>query len=269
MPSSVPVGLVDGDRQLGLAGPVGGGPQVLGVAVLGAAQVAVGRVGGRRSAPRPRPARRGRPGRRGEGSRPQTRRPDPSAGQPASRQWRSAYGPDGSAPSAQSGWLGGGCDRAVVPEDLDARDQLGEDQDGEEDQEGCHGSNSPLGHIPPPVAGLTTSRDFLPYCRRVIRNVAVPVLDEVFAFELGVLCEVFGVDRPDDPTAAVLRLRAVHPDARPGAHRVRASTWWSSTASTGSPTADLVAVPAIQPRRRGARRSWSRPCGPRRPAAPG
>ena len=33
----------------------------------------------------------------------------------------------------------------------------------------------------------------------VIRNVAVPVLDGVFAFELGVLCEVFGVDRPDEP----------------------------------------------------------------------
>lgn len=28
---------------------------------------------------------------------------------------------------------------------------------------------------------------------------AVPVLDGVFAFELGVLCEVFGVDRPDEP----------------------------------------------------------------------
>src|SRR5689334_17588362 len=33
----------------------------------------------------------------------------------------------------------------------------------------------------------------------VIRDVAVPVLDNVFAFELGVLCEVFGVDRPDEP----------------------------------------------------------------------
>ena len=35
---------------------------------------------------------------------------------------------------------------------------------------------------------------------RRIRNVAVPVLDGVFAFELGVLCEVFGSPRPDDPT---------------------------------------------------------------------
>jgi AraC family transcriptional regulator, transcriptional activator FtrA len=33
----------------------------------------------------------------------------------------------------------------------------------------------------------------------VIRNVAVPVLDGVSPFELGVLCEVFGLDRPDDP----------------------------------------------------------------------
>jgi len=35
---------------------------------------------------------------------------------------------------------------------------------------------------------------------RRIRNVAVPVLDGVFAFELGVLCEVFGTARPDDPS---------------------------------------------------------------------
>ena len=35
---------------------------------------------------------------------------------------------------------------------------------------------------------------------RRISNVAVPVLDGVFPFELGVLCEVFGSPRPDDPT---------------------------------------------------------------------
>ena len=37
---------------------------------------------------------------------------------------------------------------------------------------------------------------------RPVRNVAVPVLDGVFAFELGVLCEVFGIDRTDDGVPA-------------------------------------------------------------------
>ena len=34
----------------------------------------------------------------------------------------------------------------------------------------------------------------------MIERVAVPVLDGVSMFELGVLCEVFGLDRPDEPT---------------------------------------------------------------------
>jgi hypothetical protein len=50
-----------------------------------------------------------------------------------------------------------------VPEKPYAGHDLGEDEDGQEDQEGCHGSNSALVVIPPPVAGLTTTRDFLPY----------------------------------------------------------------------------------------------------------
>ena len=33
----------------------------------------------------------------------------------------------------------------------------------------------------------------------MIRNVAVPLLDQVSMFELGVLCEVFGTERSDDP----------------------------------------------------------------------
>ena len=33
----------------------------------------------------------------------------------------------------------------------------------------------------------------------MLRNVAVIVFDGVAAFELGVLCEVFGLDRPDEP----------------------------------------------------------------------
>ena len=52
---------------------------------------------------------------------------------------------------------------AVVPEHLHAREQLGEDQGGHEDQEGCHGSNCVLVQIPPPVAGLTMPGEILPY----------------------------------------------------------------------------------------------------------
>ena len=80
----------------------------------------------------------------------------------------------------------------------------------------------------------------------MIRNVAVPVLDGVFAFELGVLCEVFGVDRPDDPELPSFDFALCTPTPGPVPHHVRASTWWSSTAWTGSPTADLVALPAIR-----------------------
>jgi hypothetical protein len=50
-----------------------------------------------------------------------------------------------------------------VPEDLHAGHDLGEEEDGQEDEEGCHGSNPALVAIPPPVAGLTTIHDFLPY----------------------------------------------------------------------------------------------------------
>jgi transcriptional regulator GlxA family with amidase domain len=81
-----------------------------------------------------------------------------------------------------------------------------------------------------------------------IRSVAVPVLNGVYAFELGVLCEVFGLDRPDDPLLPSFDFALCAP--RPG--RVRTVSGFDLMVEHGLErleTADLVAVPAI---RRGA-----------------
>ena len=55
--------------------------------------------------------------------------------------------------------------------------------------------------LPPPVADLTYPIDFLPFlcdtCE-VLTDVVALVLPGVASFELGVLCEVFGLDRSDD-----------------------------------------------------------------------
>ncbi len=79
----------------------------------------------------------------------------------------------------------------------------------------------------------------------MIRSVAVPVLDEVFAFELGVLCEVFGVDRPDDPLLPSFDFALC--TARPGP--VRTVSGFDLVVEHGLEriaTADLVALPAIR-----------------------
>ena len=79
----------------------------------------------------------------------------------------------------------------------------------------------------------------------MIRSVAVPVLDEVFAFELGVLCEVFGVDRPDDPLLPSFDFALC--TARPGP--VRTVSGFDLMVEHGLEriaTADLVALPAIR-----------------------
>jgi len=79
----------------------------------------------------------------------------------------------------------------------------------------------------------------------VIRNVAVPVLDGVFVFELGVLCEVFGVDRPDEPELPRfdfdLCTETPGPVRTVSGFDVMVSHDWSRLA-----TADLIAVPAIR-----------------------
>ena len=101
----------------------------------------------------------------------------------------------------------------------------------------------------------------------MIRNVAVPVLDEVFAFELGVLCEVFGVERPDDPTLPSFDFALCTPTPGP----VRTASGFDLLVEHDldrMATADLIAMPAIR-RNVDVPPSWSRRCGRRRLGALG
>lgn len=73
----------------------------------------------------------------------------------------------------------------------------------------------------------------------------VPVLDDVLPFELGVLCEVFGTPRPDDPLLPAYDFRLV--TEHPG--RVRTVSGFDITVEHGLDAiagADLVAVPAMR-----------------------
>ena len=79
----------------------------------------------------------------------------------------------------------------------------------------------------------------------MIRSVAVPVLDNVFAFELGVLCEVFGVDRPDEPELPSFDFALCTPAPGP----IRTVSGFDLLVEhdlSRLETADLVAVPAIR-----------------------
>lgn len=79
----------------------------------------------------------------------------------------------------------------------------------------------------------------------MLRNVAVPVLDGVFMFELGVLCEVFGLDRPDEPLLPTFDFALC--GVSPGTP-VRTMSGFSLTAPhplERLAEADLVALPAI------------------------
>jgi AraC family transcriptional activator FtrA len=76
----------------------------------------------------------------------------------------------------------------------------------------------------------------------MLRNVAVIAFDQVAAFELGVLCEVFGTDRTADGFPSY-RFNVCTPDGRP----VRSRSGFLITPHADlAPveTADLVAVPA-------------------------
>src|ERR1700754_1164231 len=76
----------------------------------------------------------------------------------------------------------------------------------------------------------------------MLRNVAVIVMDGVAAFELGVLCEVFGTDRTADGFPGY-RFDICSPDGGP----VRSQSGFTLTPGadlTPLETADLVAVPA-------------------------
>jgi transcriptional regulator GlxA family with amidase domain len=98
----------------------------------------------------------------------------------------------------------------------------------------------------PRVAGKPTSVDFLPclwHAGRVIRNVAVIAHEGVAPFELGVLCEAFGMDRSDDGLP-VLDFAVCSLDAAP----VRTSVGFTIAVDhdlSRVDEADLVAVPAM------------------------
>lgn len=73
---------------------------------------------------------------------------------------------------------------------------------------------------------------------------AVPVLDGVFAFELGVICEVFGIDRPDEPQIPSFEFDLC--TTTPG--QVRTMSGFDLVVShdfSRLDDADLVALPAI------------------------
>jgi AraC family transcriptional regulator, transcriptional activator FtrA len=80
----------------------------------------------------------------------------------------------------------------------------------------------------------------------MLRNVAVPVIDGVHMFELGVLCEVFGLERADEPLlpAFDFALCGVSPGAP-----VRTAQGFSLTPDhdlSRLAEADLIAMPAIR-----------------------
>ena len=93
---------------------------------------------------------------------------------------------------------------------------------------------------------MTTSIDVLPllcHAGRVLTDVAVLVADGVAPFELGVLCEAFGMDRSDEGLP-VLGFAVC--GVRPG--RVPTSTGFAIEVEHGLErvaSADLVAVPAM------------------------
>ena len=79
----------------------------------------------------------------------------------------------------------------------------------------------------------------------MLRTIAVPVLPQLSPFELGVLCEVFGIDRTDQGVPAFDFLICAE---TPGA-AVPTRTGFAITAAHGFDRladADLIAVPAIE-----------------------
>ena len=78
----------------------------------------------------------------------------------------------------------------------------------------------------------------------MLRDVAVPVLPDLSPFELGVLCEVFGIDRTDQGVPKFdFAICAEHPGVP-----MPTRTGFSISADHGFDrlaSADLIAVPAI------------------------
>src|SRR5208283_2700851 len=88
-----------------------------------------------------------------------------------------------------------------------------------------------------------------PHTCFMLKNVAVVALDRIEAFELGVVCEVFGIDRSDDglPTYDFAVVAG-----EPGPIRCNAGfTIDTPYGLDRLEEADLVAVPAVSDRRLG------------------
>lgn len=136
-------------------------------------------------------------------------------------------------------------DQAVAAGPGEQSTEASEEQ--EEDQCGSHGRNPALVAILPPVAEKTLCIDFLPTgcdSGRVLTNVAVIAFDGVAPFELGILCEAFGIDRTDDGVPAI-DFAVCAEDDRP----MRTSMGFTMQAAHGLDRvadADLVAIPAIK-----------------------
>ena len=82
----------------------------------------------------------------------------------------------------------------------------------------------------------------------MLRSVAVLVLEKLAIFEFGVVCEVFGIDRGSDGVPN-FDFRVCGPQAgRPLQTSVGAQVT-SERGLDGLVGADLVAVPAVHPRR--------------------
>ena len=128
----------------------------------------------------------------------------------------------------------------VRTEDGDEGDEGGE---GDDD---VHGRKSARTSFLPPVADLSPCIDFLPiswHDGAMLSTIAVVVQEPVAAFELGVLCEVFGIDRTDDGVPAFdFRVCASRPS-----EVIRSTSGIGIVATHGldaAREADLVAVPA-------------------------
>ncbi|CAM5299741.1 hypothetical protein SHIRM173S_05665 [Streptomyces hirsutus] len=112
------------------------------------------------------------------------------------------------------------------------------------------------------------------YCQRqgtlgaMLRNVAAVLLDRVNPFELGVVCEVFGVDRSDD--GLPVYDFAVASAEGPSLRSTRASRSRSSTAWTGWRRRTSSPCPPGRATRRGtSRRAAGRAAPGRGPGRPG
>jgi transcriptional regulator GlxA family with amidase domain len=144
---------------------------------------------------------------------------------------------------------GAGSGVAVVVGVRDERCESGEQNQQRQGsgQDLGHGSNPAPDRFPPPVAEMLTTLDFLPdlcHAGPVLTNVAVLALDGVAPFELGVLCEAWGIDRE---AHGVPRLDFAVCSTRPGP--ISTSMGFGLTVEEGldrAAQADLVCIPAMQ-----------------------